>query len=425
VADSLAVNRRHRILAALIALATALSTFAVGVPTATAARPRVLLIGDSTLAAVDWYPASKQGLSGLDYELRAASCRAVTGPSCVGRRDSNGNRIRPSNAISVLKAYPAGTFDELVLMVGYDEDYSTFKQSMIDMPQAARDLGIDHITWLTFRADVDYNAPGGVTTSYHGNNRLLVNAANSSGGFISLLDWNSHVRNNSGLVERDGVHLTAKGAASVTSLIRQAVINHWGSGATNNSPKPTTPSAPADGRPNLAYGSIGEPVKTAQKLLIAIGSPELAKYGVTGRYFAVTKTAVTAFQTMVRQQHDSTMVVDGAIGPATWKWLDKLAAGGAAPAPVPVPAPATPPSPNGTVGYGAMGPPVTEIQQILLRIGSPALEPYGATGRYFAATRDAVKYFQEAVKLKHDSAMVVDGVVGASTMKWLKQLDPG
>jgi peptidoglycan hydrolase-like protein with peptidoglycan-binding domain len=413
----------RRLVGALITLAAVVSALSVGVPSATAARPKVLLIGDSTLAALVWYPQSKQQLAGLDYDLQAESCRAVTAQSCVGRRNASGVRIRPTNAMTVLRSYPKDTFNELVLMVGYDEGYATFKKSVVELPQAARELGIDHITWLTFRTDVDYAAPNNTVTSYHGNNRLIEAAAASSGGFITLLDWNTYARNNPSTVERDGVHLTSKGAHAVASLIKGAVIKHWGNdAATPSSPPP----ASNGGRPVLSYGTISESVKEAQRLLIAVGSPELAKFGVTGRYFKVTKTAVEQFQKLVRDKHDSSMVIDGVVGATTWKWLDKLAAN---PAPAPAaPAPAPPPAApatGDTIGYGATGPAVTEIQQILLRIGSPLLEPYGATGRYFAATRDAVRYFQQTVKLKHDSAMVIDGTVGPSTMRWLRQLDPG
>ena len=217
-------------------------------------RPRVLLIGDSTLAALAWYPKSQAGLSGLNYVLDAQSCRAVTAQSCVGRTDPRtGRRIRPANALTVLRSHPAGSFDELVLMVGYDESYTNFRHSVVAMTQAARDHGIDHVTWLTFRTDVSYVPPLDAERdySYRSNNSLLRAQAQNSGGFISLLDWNGHVNSRSGLVERDGVHLTAAGAASAARLIRDAVLAHWGSSAASAGPAPggTVPVALRDRRP--------------------------------------------------------------------------------------------------------------------------------------------------------------------------------
>ncbi len=148
-------------------------------------RPRVLLIGDSTLAALAWYPKSLAGLSGLNYVLDAQSCRAVTAQSCVGRTDPRtGRRIRPANALTVLRSHPAGSFDELVLMVGYDESYTNFRHSVAAMTQAARDHGIDHISWLTFRTDVSYVPPLDAERdySYRSNNSLLRAQAQNSGG---------------------------------------------------------------------------------------------------------------------------------------------------------------------------------------------------------------------------------------------------
>lgn len=437
--------RRPRFL--LAALAVLGATVVVAPQPAAAARPKVLLIGDSTLAALDWYASSQRQLRGLDYVLEAESCRAVTATSCVGRTSSNGTRIRPSNALSVLRSYPAGTFEELVLMVGYDESASAFRESVVELPRVARDLGVDHITWLTFRTDVDYDAPVD-DSSYRGNNRLLYAAAESSGGYIDLLDWDYWVDNHSGLVEADGVHLTAKGASEVATLIRQAVINHWGSDAVSssssaasntasnaNSAASPTSATGADERPTLSYGVLGEPVRTAQELLLDVGSEALAPYGVTGRYYAATRRAVREFQQMVQDEHDASMVVDGVIGLQTWAWLEELADGSR-----PSSGASTTSSSAGrttsagsststdgrmTLSYGVLGPPVEELQEILLRIGSPTLEPFGVTGRYYAVTRTAVREFQERVQDRYDSSMVVDGIVGPATWRWLDELDPG
>jgi len=297
-------------------------------------RPRVLLIGDSTLAALAWYPKSQAGLSGLNYVLDAQSCRAVTTQSCVGRTDPRtGRRIRPANALTVLRSHPAGSFDELVLMVGYNDSYTNFRNSVGVMTQAARDHGIDHVTWLTFRTDVSYVPPLDAERdySYRSNNSLLRAQAQNSGGFISLLDWNGHVNSRSGLVERDGVHLTAAGAESAARLIRDAVLAYWGSSAASAGPAPATPSTSRSaiaGRsdlPTWRYGTIGEPVKELQRLLIENGADELAAHGLTGRFYAVTQRAVRQFQQRVRDRYDSSMVVDGVVGPTTWAWLLELA----------------------------------------------------------------------------------------------------
>jgi peptidoglycan hydrolase-like protein with peptidoglycan-binding domain len=443
-------HRRRGALACLIAAALSLGAGGVLAPDpaqAAARGPRVLMIGDSTLAALAWYPRSQSGFDGLNYVLDAQSCRAVTTASCVGRTDPRtGRRTRPANALSVLRSYPAGSFDELVLMVGYDESYTAFRQSIGIMTQAARDRGIDHITWLTFRTDVSYVPPLDAERdySYRSNNSLLRAAARTSGGYISLLDWNAHVNARSGLVERDGVHLTAAGAASAAALIRDAVLAHWGGGSSQSSPAaPSARLAPRTDLPTWGYGTVSEQVKELQRLLIAVGaSDELADHGRTGRFFAVTQRAVRNFQQRIRDRNDASMVVDGIVGPATWAWLVELSgsepdlsrtstsgsgnAGSASAAPAAASGTAARPNvpaDRPTWGYGTIGEPVKELQRLLIELDASAeLAAHGPTGKYYAVTQRAVRNFQQRVRDRHDSTMVVDGVVGPSTWAWLLEL---
>ena len=409
----------------------------------------MLLIGDSTLAALAWYPKSQAGLSGLNYVLDAQSCRAVTAQSCVGRTDPRtGRRFRPANALTVLRSHPAGSFDELVLMVGYDESYTNFRHSVVAMTQAARDHGIDHVTWLTFRTDVSYVPPLDAERdySYRSNNSLLRTQAQNSGGFISLLDWNGHVNSRSGLVERDGVHLTTAGAASAARLIRDAVLAHWGGSAAfaasaGPAPAPAAPSSSCSaiaGRsdlPTWGYGTIGEPVKELQRLLIATGASELANHGLTGRFYAVTQRAVRQFQQLVRDRHDGSMVVDGVVGPVTWAWL--IALSGSEPnlnrratsnssssssTSTSAPRMNVPASERPTWGYGTIGEPVKELQRLLIENGADELAAHGLTGRFYAVTQRAVRQFQQRVRDRYDSSMVVDGVVGPTTWAWLLEM---
>jgi peptidoglycan hydrolase-like protein with peptidoglycan-binding domain len=314
------------------------------------------------------------------------------------------------------------------------------------MIDAAVAHGVDHITWLTFRTDVTYVPPLGAARdhSYRSNNALLRSAAAASGGYVTLLDWNGYVNARSGLVERDGVHLTSAGAAAVAALIRDAVVGWWASRPGTPAAPPATPAPtpPANGGsrgaipprtdlPTWGYGTLGEPVKELQRLLIATGSPELARYGLTGRYYAVTQRAVRAFQQRVRDQHDSAMVVDGVVGPLTWAWLVRLSGSEVnlnrrAESPAPTPprstSPPTPATDRPTWGYGTIGEPVKELQRLLIAAGASELAQYGLTGRYYAVTQRAVREFQQRVRDQHDPTMVVDGVVGPVTWAWLLRL---
>ncbi len=199
-------------------------------------------------------------------------------------------------------------------------------------------------------------------------------------------------------------------------MIRDAVLGRRDATATGSS---SEVAGSADNSGSLRNGSVGDEVTRAQELLITVGSPALARNGATGRYLAITEAAVREFQERIRAEQDSAMVVDGVVGPATWRWL-KTYASRASDGPNPAPA-----SSGDTIEYGDTGPAVTALQNTLLRLGAPLLERHGATGRYFAATRDSVIYFQQTVRAEHDPTMVVDGVVGPATRRWLDRLDRG
>jgi hypothetical protein len=95
---------------------------------------RVLLIGDSTLAAVRWYGNARVALQGFDFTLDAESCRRLVGTSCRGREG-----YAPSNAVNAILSKP-GTYDTVVLMTGYD-DWGSYFASAVGQAVAARSCG--------------------------------------------------------------------------------------------------------------------------------------------------------------------------------------------------------------------------------------------------------------------------------------------
>jgi hypothetical protein len=200
----------------------------------TAKRPRVFLLGDSTLAALRWYASSEATLDGLDYELDAESCRTISVVSCKGRTDPiTGERTTPDNALTVMESYPAGQFDELVLMIGYDESLETFTKSVPLLLDLAKRKGYKHVTWLTFRVDTNYTPPRGADASYRSNNAILDATVAQANGYVSLLDWNRYSNDNDGLLEEDGVHLTTEGAYAVGDFIHGALDWLWNTGPSS------------------------------------------------------------------------------------------------------------------------------------------------------------------------------------------------
>jgi hypothetical protein len=224
-------------------------------PGTPAGRPRVFLLGDSTLAALDWEPAAQSTLDGLNFKLDAESCRAISIPSCRGRADPvTGVRIIPDNALTVVGNQPARAFDELVLMIGYDESSATFAKSLPLMLSLARTKGYKHVTWLTFHVDGSYQPPLDGDASYRSNNVILKAAVAEQNGYLTLLDWSTYADDTGGLLQSDGAHLSVAGAYAVGDFIHSALDVLWGA---------KTSTAPSDvaneQRPAKAGGYVISP----------------------------------------------------------------------------------------------------------------------------------------------------------------------
>jgi hypothetical protein len=194
------------------AVTVTVATAVPGVPV-----PRVLLVGDSTLMALEAYDAVR-ALRGFDFVLDAKSCRTLGIRSC-------GRPPRPPNAAETI-AETAGTFDDVVIMAGYDEWYTSFPGSFDKVVQAARAKGVRRIVWLTYRESMTYLPPSGVNArdSFIRNNRTL-RAKLAGGGFpeVVLADWDAYTDPDDGWIHRDGVHLTESGALLVADYISRWV----------------------------------------------------------------------------------------------------------------------------------------------------------------------------------------------------------
>ena len=185
-------------------------------------KPRVLLIGDSTLLAVERYNGYR-ALRGFDYVLDAESCRTLGIPSC-------GKRPLPPNAVEAIgKAH--GTFDDVVIMAGYDEWWTSFPQSFDEVVTAARAKGARKIIWLTYREGVDYKLLTGepADESFVKNNETL-RAKVASGEFpdVLLAQWYPHAPDDIGWLSKDGIHLTRAGALGVADYISRWVAHAEG-----------------------------------------------------------------------------------------------------------------------------------------------------------------------------------------------------
>lgn len=185
-------------------------------------KPRVLLIGDSTLLAVERYNGYR-ALRGFDYVLDAESCRTLGIPSC-------GKRPLPPNAVEAI-GKADGSFDDVVIMAGYDEWWTSFPDSFDEVVAAARAKGARQIIWLTYREGVTYELLTGEAAdeSFVRNNQTL-RAKVASGVYpdVRLAQWYPHTPADIGWISKDGIHLTRLGALGVADYISRWVAHAEG-----------------------------------------------------------------------------------------------------------------------------------------------------------------------------------------------------
>lgn len=177
----------------------------------------MLLIGDSTLLAVDRYNAYR-ALLGFDYVYDAESCRTLGIPSC-------GRKPLPPNTVEAIGA-AHGSFDYVVVMAGYDEWWTSFPDSFDEVVDAARAKGARRVIWLTYREGVPYKLLTGepADEAFIKNNQTLRDKV-ASGPFpdVLLAKWYPHVPADNGWLSDDGIHLTVDGAFGVADYISRFV----------------------------------------------------------------------------------------------------------------------------------------------------------------------------------------------------------
>ena len=177
--------------------------------------PRVLLVGDSTLQAVDRYGRADK-LLGMDPVLETRSCRLLGVPSC--------SDDPPPNAVATIDS-AEGLFDMIVIMAGYDEWYTTFSSSWDQVVNSARAKGAKKIIWLSYPEGVPYLLPDGTPgdPSLVQINQIMRDKV-ASGAFpdVVIADW-FHYSYGSGWFNDDGIHLSPTGADAVADYISRKV----------------------------------------------------------------------------------------------------------------------------------------------------------------------------------------------------------
>lgn len=174
----------------------------------------VAFISDSGFAGIRWNGALGY-LQGAAFDARLESCRRLIGASCRGREG-----YAPLTAAAEISRLPPYANQTLVMATGYNDWSGSFPAGVGAVVAEARRQGFERIVWITYRENVGYVSPAGISNSasFVANNAHLRWVA-TSGQFPELIlaDWHSYSQGRGSWFASDGVHFTVEGA-------RQAAI---------------------------------------------------------------------------------------------------------------------------------------------------------------------------------------------------------
>lgn len=185
--------------------------------------PPVTLIGDSTMAGMQWDAVAgddPRDTIGAAYKLTfdAESCRRILVPSCRGRFGTV-----PQSVLPLIRTKLAGKLGEaVVIMAGYDD--ASITDAVDQVVNEAVAQGVTKVMWLTYRTNTDYVLPGGLAArDLYGSHNAELAAASQRHSELQILDWDKYSANQPTWFAWDGVHLTIDGANALATFIKNAL----------------------------------------------------------------------------------------------------------------------------------------------------------------------------------------------------------
>lgn len=187
--------------------------------TAPAGAPRVTLMGDSTLMAMEYYANDDELIAQTyDVNLETGNCRRLVVPSCPV-----GGQATPS-ALPVMQTTQKGRLGQvLVMMTGYDDSPSLADDIDAIMAEATAQ-GVGEVLWLTYRESPTYFLPDGAQGApiYVDHNQRL-REATTRWPNLSVLDWHGYSIGHPEWFASDGIHVRPAGSVELARFIKAAL----------------------------------------------------------------------------------------------------------------------------------------------------------------------------------------------------------
>jgi hypothetical protein len=194
---------------------------------------RVLMVGDSTLAAVRNVTESQQLFVGFQPILDAEGCRRLVWPSCW----SNSDFRVPSTVEEAILGTP-GHLDVVVVMSGYNDWNDPFGSFVDTIMEAARTKGAQRVIWLTLSTGTPPGSSASAIRVFAENTRMLWESAPRHPDLV-VADWRTYNGRAIGWMSDDGVHLERRGAFGLADYISRWIAHLEG----RECPAPLDPGA--------------------------------------------------------------------------------------------------------------------------------------------------------------------------------------
>ena len=194
----------------------------LAVTSATAARrerPRVTVIGDSVITALQYTPAASQLLGkNIDLHYLAVVCRRLVQPSCWY------NGTRPPTALDVIQANGRSLGPTVVVESGYNEYVDQYPSDLDTVMKALGAAGVATVLWVNLREE---------RPSYTTMNEQI-RAAGARWPQLVVVDWNAASQGKPWF-GGDGLHLDYDGAVGMARLLRKYVVTYACAGSCTRS----------------------------------------------------------------------------------------------------------------------------------------------------------------------------------------------